>query len=137
MTYASASTVLHGVCAAVFLVLTALVIIRGKVSRTGLYLAAAALATALWAGSIGIGGGYSRLASVLETLRLAGWALFTAHLLGGVLAEQRQVSRWTLFGPALAFTVACLGIELPIIPQLSGAWLALGDWVLKMMLGIW
>src|SRR5579883_3135758 len=137
MTYASASGVLHGACAAVFLVLATLVLVRGKVSRTGLYLAAASLATAAWSGTISVGGGYDRTVAAIETIRVAAWALFTAHLLGGVLAERRRVPIWTLFGPIFAFTVACLAIELPIVPELSQAWLGMGDWVLKMLLGIW
>lgn len=136
MTYASASAVLHGLCAAVFLALAVLVLVRGKVSRTGLYLSAASLTTALWAGLIVIGGGYDRVTSAAETARIAAWALFTGHLLRGVMVERRAVSRWVLAGPVLALAFACLALELPIVPQLGGAWLELGDWVLKMLLGI-
>jgi len=136
MTYASASAVLHGICALIFLGLAVLVTIRGKVSRTGLYLAGASLITAAWAGWISVGNGYDRTASALETARIAAWALFTAHLLHGVMTERRTLSLWILSGPVVALAATCFALEIPIVPQLAGAWLGLSDWVLKMLLGI-
>src|SRR5258708_740478 len=137
MTYASASAILHGICATIFLALAILVIIRGKVSRTGLFLSLASLTTALWAGAIAIGGGgIDRGTSALETARIAAWALFVGHLLRGVMAERRAVPRWVWAGPVLARALACLGLDLRIVPELIGACLDLGDYVQNILLGI-
>ena len=48
----SALTVLHGICAVVYAVLTALLVARRPVSPTAVWLAAACGATGLWAGGV-------------------------------------------------------------------------------------
>jgi putative PEP-CTERM system histidine kinase len=142
MTYALSSTVLHSLAAGVFLALAIFVGIRGRMSRTGRFLAAAVLASAFWAGAVAIEGGFGRLSSVLETIRIAAWALFVAHLLRGVMRDRRNLPRWILAGPIVALVVTTLALEMPeAIPvgqhwltQIS--WLAQTDRVLRILLAV-
>src|ERR1700743_3772659 len=113
MTYSLASLILHGLAAAVFTALTIYVGVRGRMSRTGRFLFAACLATALWADSIAVEGGLARVSSILKTARIAAWALFTAHLLRGVMKDRRNLPRWILAVPILALLLTTLALDLP------------------------
>jgi putative PEP-CTERM system histidine kinase len=136
MTYASTSSILHGLCAFIFLALTLLVMIRGRVGRTGIFLAAASLMTALWAGSIAYEGGFDRLDSLLETVRIGAWALFIGHMLRGVLKEGRNLPRWILAAPIVFLMLAIFALELPVLPNLGDAWLTQADRLLKILLAL-
>ena len=129
MNYALASTVLHGLTAFVFTALAAFVGIRGWASRSGRFLAAAALATALWAAAVAVEGGFGRLSSILETIRIAAWALFVAHLLRGVMKERRNLPRWILAGPILALVVTTLALEVPEAFPVGTDWLFQISWL--------
>jgi len=129
MTYFLASSILHGLAAVIFLALSAYVGIRGRVSRTGRFMFAACLATALWAGSVAIEGGFGRVSSILETVRIAAWALFTAHLLRGVMKDRRNLPRWILAGPILALVVTTLALELPETFPVGEQWLSQISWL--------
>ncbi len=142
MTYAFSSTLLHGLTAFVFLALGIQVIVRGRVSRTGRFLAVAALATAAWAGSVAFEGGFNRLSSILETVRIGAWALFTGHLLRGVMKERRNLPRWILAGPILALVLTTWALEMPdmfpvqerLLTQIS--WLTQTDRVMRILLAV-
>jgi putative PEP-CTERM system histidine kinase len=129
MTYFLASSMLHGLAAVVFLVLTVYVGIRGRVSRTGRFMFAACLATAAWAASVAVEGGFGRVSSILETARIAAWALFTAHLLRGVMKDRRNLPRWILAGPIVALVVTTLALELPETMPVGEAWLSQISWL--------
>jgi putative PEP-CTERM system histidine kinase len=129
MTYALSSTVLHGLAAVVFLALSLFVGVRGRVSRTGIFLASAAFATALWAAAVAIEGGFGRVSSVLETIRIAAWALFVAHLLRGVMKERRNLPRWILAGPIIAMVLTTLALEVPELFPVGQHWLTQISWL--------
>jgi putative PEP-CTERM system histidine kinase len=88
----SATAVLHGICACLYTALAALILVRRQQSRTGLYLAGAALLTAAWALSVVVWWQtpLSLVPRSLELLRAAAWYGFILHLyrrgLGGKLA---------------------------------------------------
>ena len=129
MTYFLASSILHGLAAAVFAALTVYVGIRGRMSRTGRFLFAACLATTLWAASVAIEGGFGRVSSVLETARIAAWALFTAHLLRGVMKDRRNLPRWILAGPIVALLLTTIALDLPENFPVGEQWLSQISWL--------
>jgi len=77
-----AIVLLHGVCALVYIVLTALLLARPPISRTGAWLVFACATTAAWAGSFVIGWQIpiGRLGAWLEVGRSAAWYGFILHL---------------------------------------------------------
>jgi putative PEP-CTERM system histidine kinase len=125
----SVTGVLHGLCALVFLALSGLVAVRGRSSRTGRLLAATSLATALWAASVAILGGFDRLSGILESVRVAAWAFFAAHMLRGVMKEQRNLPRWILAVPISGLLLTTLALEAPDIVGLGEAWMAEIGWI--------
>lgn len=74
--------VLHGICAGLYAVLAALILFRRQQSRTGLYLAGAALLTAAWALSVAVWWQtpLGLIPRSLELLRSAAWYGFILHL---------------------------------------------------------
>jgi putative PEP-CTERM system histidine kinase len=78
----SAMVVLHGICAGLYTILATLILVRRQQSRTGLYLAGAALLTAVWALSVAIcwQAPLGLLPRSLELLRAAAWYGFILHL---------------------------------------------------------
>jgi putative PEP-CTERM system histidine kinase len=139
MTYAATSSILHGLCAFVFLALTLLVLVHGRVSRTGRFLAAASLATTVWAGVVAFG--FAQLGSVFETVRIAAWALFTGHLLRGVMKERRNLPRWILAGPIIVLVTTTLALQMPWAAQAAdvwgnGLWLIQLDRVVRILLAV-
>ena len=78
----TAMAVLHGGCAALYLVLSALVLVQGRLSRTGRLFAAAALVTAVWAATVAVFGHspVNLAASTLDVVRGGAWCGFILHL---------------------------------------------------------
>jgi len=78
----SAMAVLHAICAGLYAVLAALILIRRQQSRTGFYLAGAALLTAAWALSVAVWwqAPLGLIPRSLELLRAAAWYGFILHL---------------------------------------------------------
>jgi putative PEP-CTERM system histidine kinase len=111
----STSAALHGLCALVFLGVSGLVVVRGRSTRTGRFLAAASVATAAWAASVSINGGFDRWSGILESVRIALWAVLVAHMLRGVMKAQRNLPRWILAAPILALLLSALALEAPDI----------------------
>jgi putative PEP-CTERM system histidine kinase len=77
-----AMAVLHGICAGLYAVLAALILVRRQQSRTGLYLAVAALLTAAWALSVAMWWRtpLGAIPRSLELVRAAAWYGFILHL---------------------------------------------------------
>jgi putative PEP-CTERM system histidine kinase len=97
----TAIAVLHGGCAALYVVLSALVLVQGRssrsgrLSRTGRLFAAACLMTALWAASVAaLGIAPIGLASgSLDILRAAVWCGFVLHLYLSTVRDSPQRSQ--------------------------------------------
>lgn len=77
-----AMVVLHGACGAIYAVLAALILLKRGQSRTGIYLAAAALVTAAWACAVAVSAQQplALLPRWLELARGAAWYGFILHL---------------------------------------------------------
>jgi putative PEP-CTERM system histidine kinase len=77
-----AMEVLHGVCAGLYAVLAALILLRRGQSRTGVYLAIAAVLTAAWALSVAVWWRtpLDLIPRSLELARAAAWYGFILHL---------------------------------------------------------
>jgi putative PEP-CTERM system histidine kinase len=117
MTYAANSVLLHGACAVAYVALALLVTLRGRLSRTGLFLAGASLVTALWAGAGAATAVFpenfalARSVSAVETARIAAWALFSGHLLRQALSERRTIPRRVIAGPIAALALAGFAVD--------------------------
>ncbi|HLB97020.1 MAG TPA: XrtA/PEP-CTERM system histidine kinase PrsK [Acetobacteraceae bacterium] len=77
-----AMAVLHGTCAGLYAILAALILLRRQQSRTGFYLALAALLTAAWALSVAVWWRtpLGLVPRSLELVRAAAWYGFILHL---------------------------------------------------------
>ena len=77
-----AMAVLHGICAGLYAILAALILVRRQQSRTGFYLALAALLTAAWALSVAVSWQtpLGLIPRSLELVRAAAWYGFILHL---------------------------------------------------------
>jgi putative PEP-CTERM system histidine kinase len=89
-----AIAVLHGVCAAVYALLAALILARPPLSRTGAWLTFACAVTAIWTGTFALGwqSPVIPLASWLEVGRSAAWYGFILHLYRRSVGSDEQVS---------------------------------------------
>ncbi len=101
-----ATALLHAACAVIYLVLVGLILLRARLSRTGLGLAGACLLTAAWAGAVVLrwpatGGGP---ASWLEVARSVGWYAFTVQIFGRTVLSRRQIAQ-SLAVPGLVAVV--------------------------------
>jgi putative PEP-CTERM system histidine kinase len=126
-----AVALLHGLCAAVFVVLAALILLRGQASSTGIWLAGCCTVTAAWALSVAVQwrAPLLGLPGWLELIRSLAWYGFVLHL------YRRSVSRrvgpgerMTSAGIVVAFGVAAL---LPLV-GLPEAWQG-ADWPLEVL----
>jgi putative PEP-CTERM system histidine kinase len=77
-------------CAATYAVLTALILVQARRSRTGLWLAAAAGTTGLWAGVAALAAP-PQIAATLDLVRLLAWYGFCFHLHGRAQVGGRRV----------------------------------------------
>jgi putative PEP-CTERM system histidine kinase len=104
---------LHGGCAALYLVLAALVLVQGRLSRTGRLFAAAALMTAVWAGAVA---GFGRspvnlLDGTLDVMRGMAWCGFILHLyLRTVPGRQQRGQAFLMMGLIAVLVVAVVGV---------------------------
>jgi putative PEP-CTERM system histidine kinase len=100
----------HLIACFAFAGLVAALVARRKQSAPNLWLAAAALTTATWAGVVVLaaryGGSYSALILPLETIRSAGWIAFLASLLAPSWRLERQ--RSSSFAVVVALTLVFL-----------------------------
>ena len=90
----SAIVALHGACALVYALLSALILMRPPLSRTGAWLAFACLATAVWAATFAFAwhAPVGRLAAWLEIGRSAAWYGFILHLYRRSIGSSRQTA---------------------------------------------
>jgi putative PEP-CTERM system histidine kinase len=89
-----AIVILHGICAVVYALLTALTLARPPLSRTGIWLAVACAMTAVWATTFALAWQVpvARLASWLEIGRSAAWYGFILHLYRRSVGSDERVS---------------------------------------------
>ncbi|HET6198201.1 MAG TPA: hypothetical protein VFE12_20720, partial [Acetobacteraceae bacterium] len=115
----TAIAVLHGGCAALYVVLSALVLVQGRLSRsgrlnpTGRLFAIACLATALWAGAVA-GMAVPPLALLsgpLDVVRAGIWCGFILHLyLRAVRGRQQRGQVFLMLGLIAALVVAVIAL---------------------------
>ncbi len=108
--------ILHAVCAALYAVLAALILVRqrsgrAELSRTGIFLAGACLVTALWALTVALSwtAPLAGLANLLDIGRALAWYAFLLHLYRRTVpAEQRMARIFTAMGLLVVLVLACL-----------------------------
>jgi putative PEP-CTERM system histidine kinase len=103
----SAIVVLHGLCALVYTILCALILVRRPLSRTAAWLALACLVTALWAFAVVLfrATPASGLPGWLELARAAAWYTFIMHLYRRSVAARGQLMQAFSTMGLLAFLV--------------------------------
>ena len=76
------TAILYAGCAALYLALTALIVVRLRLSRTGGYLAVACLVSAIWAGLVAmhVGLPWGGPGGLVDLLRSVVWYVFLLHL---------------------------------------------------------
>ena len=100
-----AETVYSG-CAAAFILLILLMVVRGRISATGLAILACCTASVVWAGATAILGGMSvAVLAVLDSIRLSAWLLLAVAMVTIRAGDGAGIGRVYFLG-ALAF---CLG----------------------------
>jgi putative PEP-CTERM system histidine kinase len=88
----SAMGLLHGGCALLYGALAALILVRQQRSRTGLWLAAACVVTALWAAAVALSPApFEGLPAWLELARSAAWYGFILHLYRRTVTVRREL----------------------------------------------
>jgi len=105
-----ALAVLQAGCAAVYLVLAALILMRARLSRTGLALAGACLVTAAWAAAVAVDWRTpaNGIPGVLELARSVAWYGFVFHLYRRSVAHRSQLSRAFATTGLVAILVLCV-----------------------------
>ncbi len=114
-----AVALLHAACAAIYAVLVALILIRARLSRTGLMLAGACLVTVAWAAAIALRWSepLDGLAGWLEIARSVAWYCFILHLYRRTVSAGRQIGQ-IVANTGLAVTVL-IGVA-PLLDVLAG-----------------
>src|SRR5215469_1895261 len=115
----TALAVLHGGCSALYVVLSVLVLVQGRRSRsgrlsqTGRLFAIACLATAVWAGSVsGLGiAPLNMLSGPLDVARAGVWCGFILHLyLRAVRGRQQRNQVFLMLGLIAVLVVAVIAV---------------------------
>ena len=115
----TAIAVLHGGCAALYVVLSAMILVQcrlirsGRMSRTGRLFAAACLVTALWAAAVAGAGivPVALLSGPLDILRAAMWCGFVLHLyLRAVPSGPQRSQVLLMMGLIAALAVAVIAL---------------------------
>ena len=125
---------LHAVCALAYGFLSVLILARqprGTPSgrRTGLWLAAACLATALWSGSVALlwGSSHMDIAAWLELARLVAWYGFILHLYRQtVTAPKQMMQAFTTMGLLALLLVGGLPLMDALMHRQAAAFVAIG-----------
>ena len=90
----SAMALLHGGCALLYGALAILILGRQQPSRTGLWLAAACITTAIWTASVAVASNpYETVPAWLELARSAVWCGFILHLYRRAVTVRHQLSQ--------------------------------------------
>jgi len=110
----------HAGCAAIYAALSALILIRARLSRTGWLLAGAAAVTALWAGSVALQPDtpFSGLAGALDLLRSVAWYIFILHLYRRTVRAPGQLGQAFAMMGFVALLV--IGVTVLVQPATSG-----------------
>lgn len=114
-----AAAVLHAACAVIYAVLVALILIRARLSRTGLMLAGACLVTFAWAVAVAVQWSepMNGVAGWLEIARSVAWYCFILHLYRRTVSPSRQIGQ-TIAN--LGLVAAILIGAAPLVDALAG-----------------
>jgi putative PEP-CTERM system histidine kinase len=119
---------LHGTCAAVYGILTGLILARPPLSRTGSWLALACAVTAFWAAAFALAWQppFGNLVTWFEVGRSAAWYCFILHLYRrSVGAQQQLTTAFKTMGLlallVIASTPLMQGLFAPATPDLQSA----------------
>jgi putative PEP-CTERM system histidine kinase len=113
----SAMALLHGGCALLYAALAALIVVRQQLSRTGLWLVAACVATAVWAAAVAVSPvPFTGVPAWLELARSAAWYGFILHLYRRAVTVRRQLSQTFI---TLGLLALLLVGGLPLIDALA------------------
>jgi putative PEP-CTERM system histidine kinase len=95
-------------CAVAFILLIALMILRGRTSKTGIAILACCVVSVVWAGANALSGDLSAAAvALIDDIRLSAWLLFTIALVTIRARDGAGLVRIYLFG-ALAYCLAAI-----------------------------
>jgi putative PEP-CTERM system histidine kinase len=95
-------------CAVAFILLIALMILRGRTSKTGIAILACCVVSVVWAGANALSGDLSGAAvALIDDIRLSAWLLFTIALVTIRARDGAGLVRIYLFG-ALAYCLAAI-----------------------------
>ncbi len=110
----------HAGCAAIYAALSALILIRARLSRTGWLLAGAAAMTALWAGSVALQPDtpFTGLPGALDLLRSVAWYVFILHLYSRTVRAPGQLGQAFAMMGFVALLV--IGVSVLMEPASSG-----------------
>jgi putative PEP-CTERM system histidine kinase len=110
----------HAGCAAIYAALSALILVRARLSRTGWFLAGAAAITALWAGSVALQPEtpLTGLSGALDLLRSVAWYLFILHLYRRTVRARGQLTQAFAMMGFVALLV--IGVTVLVEPTTSG-----------------
>jgi putative PEP-CTERM system histidine kinase len=112
-----AMALLYGGCALLYAGLAALILVRQQRSRTGIWLAAACLATAVWCVAVAVvPNPYEGVVTWLELARCAAWYGFILHLYRRTVAVRRQLTQAFITMGLLALLLV---VGLPLIDALA------------------
>ena len=109
----------HAGCAAIYAALSALILVRARLSSTGWLLAGAAAVTAVWAASVAFWPDtpLTGLPGALELLRSVAWYIFILHLYRRTVRARGQLNQ----AFAMMGFVALLVIGVTVLLQPGGA----------------
>jgi hypothetical protein len=110
----SVTGAIYGSCAASFLALIGLMLLRGRISGPGLAIVAACGLTAFWAADLALPGLIPNGAStVLDSLRLAIWLIIMVGLVS--LQSHARGSAFLPLFVAVAFSAVVVGFDVAIL----------------------
>ena len=109
----------HAGCAAIYAALSALILVRARLSSTGWMLAGAAAMTAAWAASVAVApeAPFTGIPGALELLRSVAWYVFILHLYRRTVRARGQLNQ----AFAMMGFVALLVISVTVLLQPGGA----------------
>jgi putative PEP-CTERM system histidine kinase len=120
--------IVHAICAAAYLALSALILVHARVSRTGQLLAAAALMTAVWAGAVALHSEapLTGAAGAFDLLRSVAWYLFVLHLFRRSTTAKSDLGQaFSMMAfVALLVTGVTLLVERPLVGGAVSLWSA-------------
>ncbi len=106
------TSILYGSCAALYVALTALILVRMRLSRTGFYLALASLVSAVWAGlfALGVGLPWGGPGGLVDLLRSVVWYLFLLQLYRRTVSGRNSLSQTFIVTGLVALVIVLTGI---------------------------